>query len=91
MKEVLWILIWSVGWIPGFMFGLWFEERKRRSRLKKRKRNFVRSVEDAGRRLMREDRIRSILNEAVVVERVKPVRKACGVFSSEEAQKILEV
>lgn len=93
MKEVLWILIWSVGWIPGFAFGLWWEERRvRRKHLKqkKSKQRFMRSVECAGQRLMREDSIRRILHEPVKVESVKPIRKACGVFSSAEAQRILE-
>ncbi|MBQ3124997.1 MAG: hypothetical protein IJC09_06225 [Clostridia bacterium] len=93
MKEVLWILICSVGWIPGFAFGLWWEERRvRRKHLKqkKSKQRFMRSVKYAGQRLMQEDRIKSVLKEPVKVEAVKPIRKVCGVLASEEAQRILE-
>ncbi len=88
LKTMIVVLAIELGAILAFAFGLWLDEqdKRRTKRRQKCRQRYMRSVEAAGRRLMLEDRISHILNEPIKLCGRKPIRKACGLFSSDEAQ-----
>lgn len=90
LEKMIIVLSIEISGLLTFAFCLWRDEqdKKRRKIQWERRQSFKRSIEAAGQRLMAEDRIRQILDCPIKVQK-EPMRKACGLFSSEEAQEYL--
>lgn len=94
MKEALWIMIWSFGWIPFFALGIRIENLKRKKRksndkIKRSRRDFDNSITATGERIKREIALDRIL-KSEIRKTVNPIRKVYGVLASPEAQRLLE-
>lgn len=94
MKEAIWIMIWSLSLPSTFFLAYLFEKPKLKKKNEQRKiwqrrRNFADSITDAGERVKRELALdRAIKSE--IKKSAEPIRKACGLFSGEDAQVLLK-
>ena len=66
------------------------EKERVQARIKFCRKEFSDSIAECGERLRRDDAIRKILESRNKKSSVPPIRKACGLFSDSDAQKLLK-
>lgn len=90
LKTTITVFVFWLAWVSGFLIGWKLEEKQKRARRYSQKLMFLRSIENAGRRIMREDENKRILSEPIRQSKPEPMRKACGLFSSCDAQMLVK-
>lgn len=92
LRTMITVLVFELGAVLGLEFGFLLMKHKemRLLRRKRQKLRFMHSIENAGRRLMREDENKRILSEPIRLSKPEPMRKACGLFSSCDAQMLVK-